>query len=182
MCIKLEVKRRCLIFAKRQLDLRNLAVLVPPVCDVVGRVPAGGDEYWEFFADLPTRIIVPVPLQPVDCELAVQLEMMAYEREEYLQRILSHGVDENGDEFCVYSNPLDWWKERDLRYPILSALSRSVLCVPATSAPCERLFSHAGLTIANDRASLLPDNAAEIIYLRVAWEKVEALKRMKMSK
>ena len=45
--------------------------------------------------------------------------------------------------------------------------------MPATSAPCERLFSHAGLTIANDRASLLPDNAAEIIYLRVAWDKIE---------
>ena len=62
------------------------------------------------------------------------------------------------------------------KYPILAMLSRVTLCVPATSAPCERLFSHAGLTIANDRASLLPDNAAEIIYLRVAWDKIEKLR------
>ena len=154
---------------------------VAPLAPVAPVAPEG-DEYWEFFADLPPRISVPEPIQTIDCELAVNLEMMGYEREPYLQRVLSKHMDEDGLEIFVYSNPLDWWKARAGRFPILSALSRSVLCVPATSAPCERLFSHAGLTIANDRASLLPDNAAEIIYLRVAWDKVEALKRKKRNK
>ena len=53
--------------------------------------------------------------------------------------------------------------------PILSLLARRILCIPATSAPSERLFSVAGLTIANDRAGLLPDNAADLIFLRGAW-------------
>ena len=86
-----------------------------------------------------------------------------------------NGVDENGESILVFPNPLHWWAQRQVKYPILAMLSRATLCVPATSAPCERLFSHAGLTIANDRASLLPDNAAEAIYLRVAWAKVEKL-------
>ena len=63
-------------------------------------------------------------------------------------------------------------------FPLLSTLARTVLCIPATSAPTERLFSYAGLTIANDRASLLPENA-EIIFLRTAWRKVEELRKRK---
>ena len=87
-----------------------------------------------------------------------------------------NGVDENGENIIVFPNPLQWWAQHQGKYPILAMLSRVTSCVPATSAPCERLFSHTGLTIANDRASLLPDNAAETIYLRVAWGKIEKLR------
>ena len=52
------------------------------------------------------------------------------------------------------------------KYPILAQLARMYLAIPATSAPSERLFSQAGLTIANDRASLLPETAADIVFLR----------------
>ena len=45
------------------------------------------------------------------------------------------------------------------------------------AAPCERLFSYTGLTISNDRNRLLPENAEEFIFLRVAWSKVDTLKR-----
>ena len=48
----------------------------------------------------------------------------------------------------VLNNPLEWWKVRCHKLPILSLLARRSLCVPATSAPSERLFSTAGLTIA----------------------------------
>jgi hypothetical protein len=51
-----------------------------------------------------------------------------------------------------------------------------VLCVQATSAPCERLFSHAGLTIANDRARLSPANAESFIFLHDAWDAIDALR------
>ena len=60
-------------------------------------------------------------------------------------------------------------------YPILSFLASIVLSIPATSAPSERLFSHAGLTIANDRASLLPDLASELIYLHDAWRVYDSI-------
>ena len=36
---------------------------------------------------------------------------------------------------------------------------------------------YAGLTISNDRNRLLPENAEEFIFLRVAWSKVDSLKR-----
>ena len=131
---------------------------------------------WDLFTDLPTdRVVLPRALQDMDFVLATNLEMMSYEREQYLERVVLNGVDENGESILNFPKPLHWWAQRQGKYPILSELVRSVLCVPATSAPCERLFSHAGLTIANDRASLLPDNAAEIIYLRVAWAKIEKL-------
>ena len=69
----------------------------------------------------------------------------------------------------VLNNPLEWWKVRCHKLPILSLLARRSLCVPATSAPSERLFSTAGLTVANARAGLLPDNAADLIFLHEAW-------------
>ena len=62
-----------------------------------------------------------------------------------------------------------WWRFHELRFPTLATLVRRTLCIPATSAPVERLFSTAGLTIANDRARLLPGMAEEIIFLHDAW-------------
>ena len=43
-----------------------------------------------------------------------------------------------------------------------------VLCIPATSAPSERVFSVAGLTIAKDQARLAPHTANELIFLHDA--------------
>ena len=45
-----------------------------------------------------------------------------------------------------------------------------MLSIPATSAPSERLFSDAGVTIAKDRACLLPDVTGLNIFLQDAWE------------
>ena len=36
------------------------------------------------------------------------------------------------------------------------------------------MFSAAGLTIANDRAGLTPDNASDLIFLKGAWSLVES--------
>lgn len=62
-------------------------------------------------------------------------------------------------------DPLLWWKANEFRFPILAKLARRTLCVPATSAPSERVFSAAGLTIANNRARLNGDLAAAQIFL-----------------
>jgi hypothetical protein len=69
-----------------------------------------------------------------------------------------------------FTNPLEWWKDNEKKYPILSILARRILCITATSAPSERLFSAAGLTITNDRCNLLPQHAESAIFLRGNWK------------
>ena len=73
---------------------------------------------------------------------------------------------ETGDFTC----PLNWWKKHAKLLPTLSDLAGRYLCIPTTSAPSERAFSNASLTIANDRASLLPGHASDMIFLRMGWD------------
>lgn len=70
----------------------------------------------------------------------------------------------------TYTCPLKWWKKHQVLFPTLCILAKRLLCIPATSAPSERVFSAAGLTIANDRASLLPQHASEMIFLKKSWD------------
>ncbi|KAK0147408.1 Zinc finger BED domain-containing protein 1 [Merluccius polli] len=41
-------------------------------------------------------------------------------------------------------DPLAWWRVHNVNFPWLSKLARKYLCIPATSAPSERLFSASG--------------------------------------
>lgn len=59
-----------------------------------------------------------------------------------------------------WNNPFRWWKGNAVNFPILSQLAKRILCIPATSAPSERVFLIAGLAIANNRARLHRDAAA----------------------
>ena len=60
-------------------------------------------------------------------------------------------------------NPLTWWI---YRFPVLASFGKSVLCVPATSVPCERLFSSSGYIVNKTRAALLPQNVTSLVCLR----------------
>jgi hypothetical protein len=72
-----------------------------------------------------------------------------------------------------YNCPLNWWKLHEFKYKMLSILAARYLCIPATSAPSERVFSAAGLTIAKDRSRLSPDHANELIFLHDAEPAIE---------
>jgi hypothetical protein len=74
--------------------------------------------------------------------------------------------------FGKFTNPLEWWLQREERYPTVAHLVRRFLCIPATSAPSERVFSQAGLTIANARARMLPDLADDLVFLHGAMHAV----------
>ena len=72
-----------------------------------------------------------------------------------------------------FSCPLKWWCTNHRKYKMMSQLAIRILCIPATSAPAERVFSVAGLTIAKDRARLAPETANELIFLHEAVPAIE---------
>jgi hypothetical protein len=65
----------------------------------------------------------------------------------------------------LFGNPLDWWRVNETNFLYIAKLALKYLSIPATSAPSERAFSTAGLTIAKDRAQLEASRANEIVFL-----------------
>ena len=76
------------------------------------------------------------------------------------------------------SDALKWWRAEAPNYPNLARLTRRVLCVPATSAPSERLFSVAGLTVSKKRSRLSDNAVTLLVFLRSAWKAVESWRKL----
>ncbi len=72
-------------------------------------------------------------------------------------------------------DPLLWWKQRRDEFKLLIPLVRAILCIPATSAPSERLFSKASLTLTEKRNRLAADKVKDLIFLRSCWDYAESL-------
>ena len=69
-------------------------------------------------------------------------------------------------------DPLQWWKEREIIFPNLKRLAKKYLCVPASSVPCERIFSLAGHIVSKKRSSLSPENIDLLIFLHKNYGKI----------
>ena len=63
------------------------------------------------------------------------------------------------------SNPLEFWKKNKENWYELHNLAMRFLTTPATSVPCERLFSSVGKTITDKRSSLKPKTVNCISFL-----------------
>lgn len=83
-------------------------------------------------------------------------------------------IDRANEEILAYKsepvvplsdNPLLWWKERELRYPLLANVAKYYLCIPATSVPSERVFSKAGQVVNDRRASIKPKHVDYLVFL-----------------
>ena len=59
-----------------------------------------------------------------------------------------------------------FWKEHAILHLELSILAFQVLCVPATSAPVERVFCQSGLLFRPHLARLSPDLFSMLVYLK----------------
>ncbi|XP_023312348.1 zinc finger BED domain-containing protein 4-like [Anoplophora glabripennis] len=64
-------------------------------------------------------------------------------------------------------NPLDWWREHKYSYPYLSIVAQEKLSIVATSVPCERIFSKAGLVISDRRNRLSGNKVDKILFLNM---------------
>lgn len=62
-------------------------------------------------------------------------------------------------------DPLSWWNGNKKQFPILSKLVKKYLCIPATSAPSERLFSISKILTQDRRATLHPSTLNSILFL-----------------
>ena len=62
-------------------------------------------------------------------------------------------------------DPLAWWRVYEISYTQLSTMARKYLCVPATSAPSERLFSTGGNIVTCTRSSLKPAKVIMLVFL-----------------
>jgi hypothetical protein len=90
---------------------------------------------------------VALPLPPEDTDASK--EFLAY----------LHATVRVGDD------PLVWWGKRERDFPIIARLAMRYLCIPATSAPSERMFSAAGLVLDRRRARMQGSRARAILFL-----------------
>ncbi len=72
---------------------------------------------------------------------------------------------ENEREIHRTQNPLEWWYVNKTKYPILSQLAYTYLCITGTSVPSERMFSIAGLLTSDRRSRLTAENADILMFL-----------------
>ena len=57
----------------------------------------------------------------------------------------------------ISEDPLKWWGMRAATLPILAQVAKVILAVPASSAPCERVFSKLARVNSKERSQMNPD-------------------------
>jgi len=70
----------------------------------------------------------------------------------------------------VSQDPLAWWKSNEATFPRLAILAKRYLCIPASSAPSERLFSHMNCVVLKRRNRLCPQRIERQTLLRLNQE------------
>ncbi|XP_051801793.1 zinc finger BED domain-containing protein 4-like [Acanthochromis polyacanthus] len=125
------------------------------------------DEVWTWIEEmLQESEVGPATPQPTEDEPAAKKSLLLLSSD-------SDSDEEQGPlarykaEQCIrmHECPLEWWAAHTGAYGQLSSLARKYLATPATSVPCERLFSLAGNIIQKKRAALHSDNVNKLVCL-----------------
>lgn len=66
----------------------------------------------------------------------------------------------------MVSDAISFWRDNQNYYPVLAKIAKHLFCYQASSVPSERLFSSAGYTLWDRRASLSPHKLDKIIVLQ----------------
>uniref|UniRef100_A0A663F7N6 Zinc finger BED domain-containing protein 1-like n=2 Tax=Aquila chrysaetos chrysaetos TaxID=223781 RepID=A0A663F7N6_AQUCH len=74
------------------------------------------------------------------------------------------------------TNPLDWWKNNEHRFPAVARLSRQYLAVPATAVLPDRAFAAGESTLEHRRAVLAPENLDQILFLHQNFDFLESMR------
>ncbi len=63
-------------------------------------------------------------------------------------------------------DPLQWWATTGKNaFPLIYDIAMKYLFIPATSTPCERVFSSAGIILNEKRSALSDENARALVFL-----------------
>lgn len=98
-------------------------------------------------------------------ELASKVQVRRVENDnENLPADLKHFFDQ--PVLDLKANPIEfWYNSHGNIYPHLSRVARPYLCVPATSVPCERVFSRAKNILTPLRNRTTPEHAQQLLFL-----------------
>ena len=66
------------------------------------------------------------------------------------------------------ADPLEWWHQHQLEYPVLYRMALDLFSIPGMSAECERVFSQAKKMITAERNRLAPE-VVEADQLQKQW-------------
>jgi hypothetical protein len=80
-----------------------------------------------------------------------------------------------------FADPLIWWRQKKSHFPLLSCLAQKYLCIPATDAPCEQIFSTASLLLSKFRNRRDPELAGRMVFIKKNFEWYEAFLWKKVS-
>ena len=66
------------------------------------------------------------------------------------------------------TDPLHFWRMKEAVFPHVAIQAKKLLSMPATSVPCERLFSTGGILINKCRSALHPNHVRQMLCLQ-SW-------------
>jgi len=156
---------------------RLAAVLDPRVFPRISSTPYFNDTMTDLLREMRRVQLVNVPNSDANVVVSVESSSTNFS---YLCNpgevaIVSNAIENELREFRAevglssVATPLHlslWWKERTTKYPRISILARKYLCIPATSAASERVFSTGGLIVTSRRHHLNPGTVRALMFLK----------------